>query len=300
MNPPKTHLPFVKPKTAQPKMAHHAASRRQPVASAVYKPNPVPRVLQTKTLSTLAPKVSHLPVAPPVKLQAVQPKTIPPPRSVRPVKMKMNVVQRARDDNPNRHTASASDGHLRRTDSSGGGGLLKYRLGQQHRRSDARAFWARLEAVDNQRGGNQWHAFDCAEAQVVGKLLLAGANLRDIVITQIRSGQQVRYPCRNCRQWLTYEARYGGYVVDIGERAAPPAGAPRAVAPVAAAPVAAAPAAAAPAPAAVGGGGGGGGAAAGGGGGGGGAAAGPPAGGNAWQARNILDVLNAAGRHQTN
>jgi hypothetical protein len=282
MNPPKTHLPCVKPKTAQPKMADHAASRKPPVASAVYKPNPVPRVLQTKTLSTLAPKVSHLPVAPPVTLQAVQPKTIPPPRSIPPVQMKTNVVQRARDDNPNTHTASATNGHLRRTDSSGGGGYMKHRLFQEHRRSDARRFWAMLEAVDNQRGGNQWHAFDCAEAKVVGALLLAGANLRDIVITQIRSGQQVRNPCRNCRQWLTYEARYGGYVVNIGERAAPPAGAPPAVAPVAAAPVAAAPAAAAPAPAAVGGGGGGG-------------APAPPPGGNAWQARNILDVMKAGG-----
>src|SRR5262245_37797883 len=97
--PPVYHAPPPL-KAVQPIVANGAANRRPAVAPSVYRPQPVPKVLQQKRSSPGRPvaRAPHLPVAPPVYRpeagKTVQPKAISPLRTPTAA----NVVQRSVDD----------------------------------------------------------------------------------------------------------------------------------------------------------------------------------------------------------
>jgi ribosomal protein S18 acetylase RimI-like enzyme len=101
------------------------------------------------------------------------------------------------------HSTSATS-KSRRSKRAGAGyelvGKLSFWRGRKH--DERGKFFSLLSNVQNVRGGNQWHAFDCAEAQVVGSLVLDGYSLSTIVITSITRNGEPAKPCRNCKQWL--------------------------------------------------------------------------------------------------
>jgi hypothetical protein len=135
--------------------------------------------------------------------------TVPPSRNnpiapLSPVK----VIQRMDGGGSAAHSATATSGRDTVTVPSGGGGALKARLSGAPRRSEARKFYSMLESVENVRGGNPWHAYDCAEPNAVGALVLRGCPLGAIVVSNINQNGTPRIPCRNCRQWL-YQAAGG-------------------------------------------------------------------------------------------
>ena len=66
---PAPHQHSLKPGVAQPKIAPHAPAQRKPAAPPVYRPQPVPKVLQTKAAVNRQPQAApsrQTPVAPPV------------------------------------------------------------------------------------------------------------------------------------------------------------------------------------------------------------------------------------------
>ena len=88
-------------KTAQPKMGNAALNRKPPVAPSVYHPQPVPKVLQTKSSPVQNPLAAQAKVMKPIshglKSATVQPQTSPPSR---PVPSRSHAVQRSLDDLP--------------------------------------------------------------------------------------------------------------------------------------------------------------------------------------------------------
>lgn len=115
-----------------------------------------------------------------------------------------------------RHRAEAWAGNRSKTGFSGYGGILSARLRNSRLRSATRLYNI-LDGVKNKLGGNPWHAFDCAEPNAVGSLVLSGSSLGSIVITAIQDVESgaARRPCKNCQQWLKHDDEYNvWYIAD--------------------------------------------------------------------------------------
>lgn len=194
-------------------------TRKPTTPSPIYRPQPVPKVLQTKSSLVPQPKQATTTNSVSQRKWTTQP---PAAINTRPVIQQMEVKRRG----PVKHRATANGmdrdrNRKTKTKPSGDGLQLARDLLAGGRFSEARKFHSLVGSFPNKRPGQGWHPFDCAEAQVVGALVKSNPEilLHTIRITQIEFGGAPRNPCINCLQWLEWDA--GGYRVKDPNRRAP-------------------------------------------------------------------------------